>query len=157
MVRLRRARNINDGSIDFVFATIETADGAFKAATERQPGWHRSDVNASKIDDSAPDYPEVLEWFRRSFSGRDAGNRGSHRRGPTAEASARVRRRTPPVLALGAQRRPSVGEGRHYMRLPPRRNGSFLKDRSSAGAAPLHTRSSFRQNRKPSYLHFTVV
>jgi hypothetical protein len=37
---------------------------AFEAATDRHPGWHRSGV---KIDDSAPDYPELLEWYRRSF------------------------------------------------------------------------------------------
>jgi hypothetical protein len=41
----------------------------FEAATERHPGWHRLGVNASRIDDNAPDYPELLEWFRRSFPG----------------------------------------------------------------------------------------
>ena len=40
----------------------------WEAAIDRHPGW-RSGLyrNPAKIDGTAPDYPELLEWFRRSF------------------------------------------------------------------------------------------
>ncbi len=41
----------------------------FVAATEKHPGW-RPRGNArypTRIDDTAPEFPELIEWFRKSF------------------------------------------------------------------------------------------
>jgi hypothetical protein len=37
------------------------------AAVERHPGWRPHGRNPIKVDASAPDFPELIAWFRNSF------------------------------------------------------------------------------------------
>jgi hypothetical protein len=58
---------------DAMYERIELKSAPFHAAAERHPGWHLSGAGLSgagypqKIDSEAPEYSDLIEWFRNSF------------------------------------------------------------------------------------------
>jgi hypothetical protein len=51
-----------------MYERMELQSALFYAAAEKHPGWHLSAAGyAQKVDPEAPEYSELIEWFRISF------------------------------------------------------------------------------------------